>query len=271
MRAAFLNYKNTGEKIMGSNYPNQQEENYNDKNIENVTFPTEDNFETFESDYDKKPLISREVLEVPVYVKKKGNTAIIILLSVLLALLTVLLVVVIVLNNSGERNMSEKERAAVEETVDDSSDEGKNTNSFPRYSTYNSGYSYTDMPNIYYSMEADDEECFKMEDFIKDFNSAWINYVNYGDTTVYTYLRAGTKPYQYAVNYGKKNLTEEYQTMQVNDVREYNGTYYVWTYEIINKYYDGKTEQAVYHWIYKIGKDGGGYYVELYKKDPYYS
>lgn len=250
---------------MGSNYPNQKEENNNTE--ENISFPTEENYAVFEPEHCEKPLVSRDVLERPSYAKKKSNTAVIVLLSVLLFLLVVLLVAVIALSNAKKGGTDEQGFAITEEQ---SGAKDESANPFPRYSTYNSSYSYTSMPDIYYTSESDDEKCFEMAEFIKDFNNAWINYINYGNTSVYTYLREGTKPYQYAVSYGQKNLTEEYQTMTVHDVREYNGTYYVWTYEVINKYYDGKTEQAVYHWIYKIGKDGDGYYVELYKKDPYY-
>lgn len=260
---------------MGNNYPNQQGQNYNNNNVENISFPTEYNYGRFEPGYTERPSILREKAEMPVYEKKKGNAAVIVLLSVLIALLTALLtallVVVLVVNNKEESPADEREKEIAAEERSAVTEEAEDVASFEHYSTYNLVYTYTDMPDIYNSTESADEKCFEMSDFITDFNNAWIEYVNYGNTGVYSYLRAGTKPYQYAINYGEKNLTEEYQTMAVNDVREYNGSYYVWTYEVINKYYDGKTEQAVYHWIYKIAKDGGGYYVELYKKDPYYN
>lgn len=262
---------------MGNNYPNMEEQNPKKENEEVISFPTDADYKVFRpveeegplspfsAEYiDKQPL-PREVLRPSDYPRKKSNSIIVVLLSAVLTLLVVLLIVVIVISNMNKGNH--------EETVSDTvvtSNEEISTVTFDRYTTYSSGFTYTDMPGIHYSTESSDEKSLEMVDFIKTFNDAWIEYVNYNNTTVYTYLREGTKPYQYAVSFGQKDLTEEYQVMKVNDVREYNGTYYVWTYEVINKYSKGKTEQAIYNWVYEIRKDASGYYVQLYKKDPYY-
>ncbi|MDO5478734.1 MAG: hypothetical protein Q4G23_06160 [Clostridia bacterium] len=141
---------------------------------------------------------------------------------------------------------------------------------FPRFVTYSPSYTYKSMPEIHYSTQADDDESFELKEFIELYNANWLNFVNYGDRSIYAYLRPNTQAYKYATNYGSKNITESFDLMKVDDVRKYGSNYYVWTHEIINEYSEGKTKSYEYHWVYKVGKDGSGIYVENYTKDPFY-
>lgn len=205
----------------------------------------------------------------------KSRKGIIIALSALLAVALIVLIVLIIgiyndKNMPEDKAKTESTEAAETDSTAETAD-SETTETFNRYSTYSSDYTYKDMPDIYYSEIADDSECFEMEALIKKFNQSWVDYVNNGDNTVFKYLRTETKAYQYAINFGNKDVYEAYETIDVNDVRVYGNNYYVWVYEVINKTTSEGTNRAVYHWVYKIGKDSEGYYVENYRSDPYYS
>ena len=126
------------------------------------------------------------------------------------------------------------------------------------------------MPEIHNSISATDQECFELEKIVYDYNQKWLNFVNNNDTSIYANLRYGTKAYEYAMKYSAKNVVESYQLLDVNDVRKYGNYYYVWTHEIITETTSYSSNNLEYYWVYKIGKDGSGYYVENYTADPYY-
>ena len=144
---------------------------------------------------------------------------------------------------------------------------------FPRKSTYNSGYTYNNMEEIHSSKETDDAKAFEVKDVVTNFNNSWVEYVNSGDSSVFSYLRADTQAYKYAVAYGAKDIHEEYILMEVNDVREVGDSYYVWTHEIIEETStanSSESERFEYHWVYKVSYSDGGYYIENYISDPAY-
>ena len=144
---------------------------------------------------------------------------------------------------------------------------------FPRKSSFDSGYVYLNMEEVRSSEEADDSEAFEMQDVVTNFNNSWVEYVNTGDTSVFSYLRANTQAYRYAVAYGAKDIHEEYILMEVNDVRKYGDSYYVWTHEIIEETStvdSTDVKRFEYHWVYKVSYSNGGYYIENYISDPAY-
>ena len=142
--------------------------------------------------------------------------------------------------------------------------------SMTRLETYSRNYTYKRMNDIHSSVSASDSELLEMQELITNFNTSWTDYINVNDRTVFNYLREGTEAYNNAVKYGRKNITESYEVMDVRDARKTNSDYYVWVYEVINEYSD-KTERKEYHWVYRIGHDNGGYYVADYTSDPAYN
>ena len=174
-------------------------------------------------------------------------------------------------SDADSRDVVKKEyRKEIKEEPDE--EETPEQPEFLRESTYDSGYTYTNMEEIHSSEEAEDEEAFEMQELVTDFNNAWVEYINSGDETVFSYLREDTQAYEYAVAFGDKDICEEYILMEVNDVRQYENCYYVWTHEIIEKTSmdSSDVEQVEYHWIYKISQSSGGYYIENYISDPAY-
>lgn len=145
-----------------------------------------------------------------------------------------------------------------------------NTETFVRTVLYNPSYVYETMNDIHSSSSAEDGEALELKQVIHDFNSAWIEFINYYDKGVYDFLRAGTNPYKHARDYEAKSLYQKYELMDVMDVRKSDSYYYVWVHEIINETDYDKNKQSVleYHWVYRIGKDADGYYVHDYIRDP---
>jgi len=141
---------------------------------------------------------------------------------------------------------------------------------FLRQTTYDGSYTYKDMDSIHASTPASDEECLEMEKLIHTFNSLWLEYINNSNESIFSYLRQGTNAYQYATAYSEKIVTQEYELMDVKDARVYGNTYYVWVHEIIKEYHSNEIKRLEYHWVYKIGRDASGYYVENYTADPFY-
>lgn len=139
-----------------------------------------------------------------------------------------------------------------------------------RIVTYSPNYTYKRMSDIHSSIEATDTEMRQMSDLIQSFNNSWILYINTGDRSVFSYLREGTEAYNNAVKYSSKNISESYETMDIRDARKAGNEFYVWDYEVINEYSD-TTKRKEYHWVYRISKDSGGYYIADYTSDPAYN
>ena len=213
----------------------------------------------------------------PSAVKKGSNTKIFIILSCIMAFVIVVLIGVcgyIMWSDSDEEST---ERASTSDTDITSAEEEtaqEECAPFPRLSTYDSSYTYKRMTDIHNSYQSDDATTYKLEKAVADFNDAWIEYVNHGDDDVFDYLKSGTQAHTYAVSYGKMDIKEEYVLMDVNDVRQYGDTYFVWTHEIIKRTSTTdttKNENKEYFWVYRISHSGGGYYIEDYISDPAYA
>ena len=142
---------------------------------------------------------------------------------------------------------------------------------FNRVETYSRNYSYKKMATIHASAPASDAECFELQGFIVTYNDLWTKLVNERDYSIFAYLRPDTTAHSYATKYSQTNITEEFELIEVNDVRKAGSTYYVWVHEKIKEFHPGETKYLEYHWVYKVGRDGEGLYVEDYTHDPFYS
>ena len=251
---------------MGSNYPGREEQNYqNNQNSNSKTYNREEIEFPSDADYRRTVPPYAEGMDVRerrvITHAKKSNTKTIILICVLVEILVVLATVTVFLLNKKQDNKDIVESAEVQSVE---------TSKFKRFTTFNPGYNYSKLPGVANSVEASDKEFQEMRDFVVNYNSEWLGFVNYGDNSLFNHLRSGTKAYINATNFKRAGLTEEFVSFEVNDVRKTGNTYYVWTHEILNKYYSTGTKRVEYHWIYIVEEDSRGCYVERYEHDPYY-
>lgn len=224
--------------------------------------------------------------------KSNGIKILIIVLSVILAVLIGVAAWIIVSSDSNYNGNNEDENDEVEQSSENASgdndsannggednshqesneggDDKKEQKKFDRNSTFSPSL-YYGIDAIYNSTEASDEECFEMEDFITEYNEYWVDYVNTGNTAIYECVREGTAAYLDVEKYRDTDITERMHFMNVEDIRKTDDFYFVWCHEKLEKTSPSEgTEVKVHHWIYKVGKDSEGYYVETYISDPYY-
>ncbi len=213
--------------------------------------------------------------------RKRSNTGLIIALVGVSTLLVVTIFVGVIVFISADSKVSETEMEIMADQIEMELIEQRNEKEhteqadqepeFPRYVTYSEAYYYKNMPNIHNSVSASNHDANEMYSFINEYNNCWRAYVNYSDPEIYKYLREGTLAYENTVNFNKEGLVEEFDLIDVEDVRRDGNTYYVWVHEKIRKITSHSETVKTYHWVYKVRKDGSGFYVELYTRDPYYN
>lgn len=202
--------------------------------------------------------------------KDKTVTVLIVVLTLLVAVLAGI-VAWILLNDNNDKKSGQQTSPETEVVSDSGTTVEPEEKPFERISTYYPYYTYKDMNEIHNSTEASDEESYELEAVLEDYNDKWIDYVNYDDNDIFMYLREGTRAYNYAVNFGERDISESLIYMQVNDVRKTGNIYFVWSHEKIQTYSTIEGEKIKeYHWVYKIRKESGNFYVEDYTADPYY-
>lgn len=135
---------------------------------------------------------------------------------------------------------------------------------------YDSSRTYKRMGSIHNTVATDTNMWYKLRDFIETFDSSCESYMNYGDSTIFNYLRSGTTGYEQQTQYKAKhpNLTQYYTDIQVLDTRVGGGYYYVWVQETLSVTENGSTKTENSNWVYKIGEDSRGFFVNDYTKDP---
>lgn len=135
---------------------------------------------------------------------------------------------------------------------------------------YDSDRSYKRMGSIHNTVPTDMQMWYKLRDFIETYDSACEGYMNSGSREIFSYLRSGTTAYNQQTQYKSKhpNLTQYYTDIQVFDSRVGGGFYYVWVQETLSVTENGNTKTATDNWVYKIGEDSNGFYVNDYTRDP---
>ena len=205
--------------------------------------------------------------------KNKGLVVALIIVSSVLVVLIFAGILLLAFGNTEKEaetdGMVYEENVIKEEVAEKKVDE--EPVSFDRTITYSAAYKYKDMSGIYNSVEASDSEAVELKYFIENYNRCWEEYVNFSNPEIYNYLRKGTVAYRYTSNFDKTGLSEEFELVDVEDVRKSGNTYYVWVHEKIRKIRPDDETVKTYHWVYKVGKDDGGRYVESYTADPYYN
>lgn len=105
---------------------------------------------------------------------------------------------------------------------------------------------------------------------IEDFNNKCEAYMNTGSTEIMQYLRSGTTAYNQQTQYKKNhpNLTQYYESTYVRTTRVSESYYYAWVRERLQQTENGTTKTVENNWVYKLSKDGDGWYIEDYTSDP---
>lgn len=138
---------------------------------------------------------------------------------------------------------------------------------------YDSSLTYKRMAAIHNTVSVTDEYEFdELKSVIFEFNKQCEDYMNEITNTVPTYLKRGTTAYDQQSDYRAKhpNLNQSIQSIDVFDARKGGGYYYVWATEVLNINENGSKRTNTDHWVYKIEKNGGSWYICDYTADPAY-
>ena len=64
------------------------------------------------------------------------------------------------------------------------------------------------------------------------------------------------------------SITAQNTSINVKSARKYDNTYYVWDDEYISETKNGEAVTSNDHWVYRIEKEGDGFYIYDYIPDP---
>ncbi len=139
-----------------------------------------------------------------------------------------------------------------------------------RVDLYNSALTYKRMPEIHNTVLVDDNTFEALKNVINEFDVQCADYMNEIIDEAPRYLKPGTTAYNQQVEYKQKHptLNQTYQTIDVINARQGGGYYYVWVTEIMNVNENGEDKATTDHWVYKIEKDNGNWYICDYTSDP---
>lgn len=110
-----------------------------------------------------------------------------------------------------------------------------------------------------------DQEALKQ--LIKDFNDAWIEFINHDNTQIFQYIVPGSEVEENILNFNKQGLKEEFLVMQVGDIEIVGDKAYIKVYEEIKQIRGGTSTVKRYNWIYEADKSSGIWLIRNYTKD----
>lgn len=87
---------------------------------------------------------------------------------------------------------------------------------------------------------------------ILQFNVSWIDYVNTGDLSVFQLLNREGQATTDASGFNNKNLYESFDLLEIGEIRQGDGKFYVFTYEEIQATRGNVKNTRKYYWIYTI-------------------
>lgn len=139
-----------------------------------------------------------------------------------------------------------------------------------RTDLYNSALTYKRMPDIHNTVLTDDATFNALKAVIEEFEKQCADYMNEITDVVPPFLKVGTTAYNQQVEHKQKHptLNQSYQKVDVINARQGGGYYYVWVTEIMNVNENGAYKVTTDHWVYKIEKDNGSWYICDYTSDP---
>ncbi len=101
---------------------------------------------------------------------------------------------------------------------------------------------------------------------IRDFDAAWIAYVNTGADQVFDYLNPGSTAYSRLANANVAGLSEELLELELSNVKVDGNRASIEAYEKFKKNRDGDVTIATYRWLYELKKVSGRWLVDDYSK-----
>lgn len=101
---------------------------------------------------------------------------------------------------------------------------------------------------------------------IRNFNNAWIEYVNNNDQDFFDYVVKNSTAYNNAVNFSRDGLKEEFLRMDIGTPTINGKVATVSVYEEIEKNKDGEVTVAKYNWLYELSKVNDEWLVRGYTK-----
>ncbi len=178
-------------------------------------------------------------------------------------------------NKDGASESSQEIRNALKEAVDKIENEGFFKYNLNLVYRENGTYKYSELKD---SKQVTDGDGYKFEgDFYSNkfgaietvlaFNKLWIEYVNQGNTNLFSRVKKDSEAYEDIMKFNKNGLTENFKTVEIGEVRNYNDFYYVWTHEVIEELRNGEITLREYNWIYKLKKEEMDFYIVAFTGD----
>lgn len=108
-----------------------------------------------------------------------------------------------------------------------------------------------------------DEEALKA---LITYDSAWIDYVNNKDNSIFGVLKEGSDAYRNTKAWNAPGVTKSFNSLEIGEIRQDANGYYVWAKESISTTSNGKTTTDEYNWVYYMEpQDGKLLIVDYYK------
>ena len=139
-----------------------------------------------------------------------------------------------------------------------------------RADLYNSSLTYKRMSGIHNTVLTDDATFFELKAVIEAFDAQCEAYMNEITDAVPYYLEPGSTAYNQQVKYKQNHpfLDQVYQKVDVINARQGGGYYYVWDTEVMSVVENGQSKTVTDHWVYKLKRTNGRWYICDYTQDP---
>lgn len=141
-----------------------------------------------------------------------------------------------------------------------------------RRDLYNSSLTYKRMDDIHSSVLADDYTYYDVSTVIENFDYQCAAYVNGSRALVPDQLVPGSNAFNQQVSYKEKHpsLKQSYLDVEVINCRESSKYCYAWVREVIEQTENGSVKTQTDHWVYKLVRRNGDWYIDDYTRDPAY-
>lgn len=141
-----------------------------------------------------------------------------------------------------------------------------------RSDLYSPYLTYKRMEDIHNSILTDDETFYDVSCVIYDFDEQCAAYINGERAAAPDQLMPGSTAYRQQVSYKKNHpsLKQVYTDVEVINCRASRRYCYVWVKETMQITENGSAKNQTEHWVYKLSRSGGEWYIEDYTRDPAY-
>lgn len=145
-----------------------------------------------------------------------------------------------------------------DDTIDDTTSDSTDQNSDADNSSNDTTTADDETPAV------DEKEAVRTA--IRNFNNAWIDYVNDNNKDFFNYVVKNSTAYNNAINFSRDGLTEEFLKMDIGTPTVNGKVATVSVYEEIQKTKNGEVTVAKYNWLYELSKVNDQWLVRGYTK-----